>query len=127
MNMRSSAPDGICAYLADTAASVFPHVLEEDVPLSTNRLLFASEEEISGELLLSRCEKLENEKLRDLMVRSAGKLTVYEGGDRILTDDRAPVELLGMKTIDDIIREEVQYYRRILREEGSGALLSAFA
>ena len=47
----------------------------------------------------------------------------YEGGNRILTDDRAPVELLGMRMIDDLIREEVEYYREVYKEGGLSALL----
>lgn len=34
--------------------------------------------------------------------------------DRILTDDKAPVELLGMKVLDEIIGEELDYYRNYI-------------
>ena len=43
-----------------------------------------------------------------------------------MTDDRAPVELLSMRAIDAIIREEVAYYKRIYRERGLKGLLEAF-
>ncbi|OQA23582.1 MAG: hypothetical protein BWY61_01413 [Firmicutes bacterium ADurb.Bin354] len=46
-----------------------------------------------------------------------------EKGDRIFTDDKAPVELLGMKTIDTIIRDEVGYYKDVFREEGLSGLI----
>ena len=39
------------------------------------------------------------------------KLTRYEGGDLILTDDKAPVELLGMRVIDEMISEQLAYYK----------------
>ena len=42
----------------------------------------------------------------------------YEPGDRILTDDKAPVELLSMKAIDGIIQDEVAYYKDIYETEG---------
>ena len=35
----------------------------------------------------------------------------YEGQDRILTDDKAPVELLGMEVLDEIIGNELDYYK----------------
>ena len=38
-------------------------------------------------------------------------MTEYQGEDRILTDDKAPVELLGMKVLDEIIQDELDYYR----------------
>jgi hypothetical protein len=50
-------------------------------------------------------------------------LTAYEGGDLILTDDKAPVELLGMSVIDDLIGEETDYYRSVYEEGGITALL----
>ena len=42
-----------------------------------------------------------------------------------LTDDKAPVELLGMKALDGIIREELQYYKEIYRREGFDGLQKA--
>ncbi|WP_236024353.1 spermidine synthase [Bifidobacterium pluvialisilvae] len=43
----------------------------------------------------------------------------------ILTDDKAPVELLGMKAIDQLIAEQAGPYRTILREQGIQGLLKA--
>ena len=39
------------------------------------------------------------------------KLTPYEGGSCILTDDKAPVEVLGMRVLDELIAGELDYYR----------------
>lgn len=47
----------------------------------------------------------------------------YENGDKILTDDKAPVELLGMNVIDDIISEELVYYRKEFEEKGISGLM----
>ena len=43
----------------------------------------------------------------------------------ILTDDKAPVELLGMEVIDILIDEEIGYYKDIFREEGLSGLIEA--
>ena len=40
-----------------------------------------------------------------------------------MTDDKAPVELLGMKQIDLIIKDEVSYYKKIYKEKGIKGLL----
>jgi hypothetical protein len=53
------------------------------------------------------------------------KLEVYTPGNYILTDDKSPVELLGMRIIDDIIQEELEYYRKLLREKGLKGLLES--
>ena len=50
----------------------------------------------------------------------------YVGGERILTDDQAPVEVLGMRAIDGLIQAELQYYQKIYREEGLKGLLAQF-
>ena len=42
-----------------------------------------------------------------------------------MTDDRAPVELLGMQVIDDLIRDEVMWYRRIYEEYGIEGVLGS--
>ena len=40
-----------------------------------------------------------------------------------MTDDRAPVELLGMKVIDELIKDEVAYYKEIYNEKGIKGLI----
>lgn len=42
----------------------------------------------------------------------------YVPGEYFMTDDKAPVELLGMQVIDQLIREEVAYYKWIYEEQG---------
>ncbi len=42
-----------------------------------------------------------------------------------MTDDRAPVELLGIRVIDDLIRQEVSYYRELYDREGIGGIRRA--
>ena len=48
---------------------------------------------------------------------------MYVPGDYRMTDDKAPVELLGMRVIDDLIADEVTYYKGIYEEEGLQGLL----
>ena len=52
------------------------------------------------------------------MQEVASNLTEYQKGNYILTDDQAPVELLGMQVIDELIKDEVQYYKRYLIKNG---------
>ncbi len=65
----------------------------------------------------------DDEELKSMMETVDAGLTEYRAGDRILTDDRAPVELLGMKAIDRIIRDEVSYYKEIYRTYGIKGLM----
>ena len=64
-----------------------------------------------------------DEALKGMMTRVLGGLDRYEGGSRIMTDDKAPVELLGMRVIDDLIKDEVAYYKDIYKNEGIKGLM----
>ena len=132
MNMRGQEEGNINQYLSDTIAEVFGNVYTVDVAGGTNRELFASD---SGEVLARADRNIESlktkaaggeereEELADMMVRVRENLIPYEKGDYLLTDDKAPVELLGMRVIDDLIGDEVQYYKGIYEEEGIEGLL----
>ena len=118
MNMRGDREDSINWYLADTISTVFSEVYTVDVTGGTNRELFASN---SPDMLetLSRCRELcEDPALRGMMERVERRLAPYTAGERIMTDDKAPVELLSMRVIDQLIRGEVAYYKQIYEEQG---------
>lgn len=42
-----------------------------------------------------------------------------------MSDDKAPVELLGMQVIDELIRDEVALYKQIYEEKGIKGVLDA--
>lgn len=126
MNMRGREEGNINQYLADTIASVFGQVYTVDVAGSTNRELFASDNEAMLANLEASRELLADEKLSAMMERASAGLERYVPGEYILTDDKAPVELLGMRVIDDLIGDEVAYYKRIYEERGLRGLFEAF-
>ncbi len=122
MNMRGQEDDdgdSITDYLADTIASEFEEVRTVDIPYTTNRALFASPKE-SG--LIRRIKEGASGETNPVLIAQMTKVVQetkpYHPGKRILTDDRAPVELLGMQIIDQIIREELDYYKREYGIEG---------
>lgn len=123
MNMRGSGEGNINQYLSDTIASVFDTVYTVDVKGSTNRELFASNDPQMLETLTAQTASVENEQLRELLTKVAGSCEQYVAGDYIMTDDQAPVELLGMRVIDQVIGEEVAYYKGIYEREGISGLL----
>ena len=121
MNMKSQKEGNINEYLSDTIASVFPCVYTADVAGSSNRELFAFSDTAAYDRL-SQAEKMENELGRHLK-NVQTELTEYYGGKRILTDDQAPVELLGMRVIDELIQEELGYYKELFKEKGIQGIL----
>lgn len=123
MNMKGHREGDINEHLADTISSVFDNVYTVDVDYYTNRELFAS----SGDKMISNLEKnigmVTDEEFRDSLENTSENLVSYEAGNYIMTDDKAPVELLGMKVIDDIIKEQVDYYKEIYEREGIQGLI----
>lgn len=126
MNMHSDGKGNINEYLSDTIANVFSQVYTSDVDGYTNRELFASDNPNMLENLTRQTEFLKNEELMALMYKVRGSLTAYQKGDYLFTDDQAPVELLGMRVIDELIQSELGYYKQLYQEEGLSGFLDAF-
>ena len=64
-----------------------------------------------------------NAALMSFMEQASEGFEAYNKGSLLLTDDKAPVELLGMKEIDGLIRDEVGYYRDIYNKYGLQGLM----
>jgi spermidine synthase len=122
MNMRGEE-DSINQYLADTISTVFTQVYTVDVTGGTNRELFASNDPRMLENLSRNRALCADAQLRGLMERVEQNLRPYAAGDRVMTDDRAPVELLSMRVIDDLIRGELERYREIYERDGIRGLI----
>ena len=125
MNMRGGGEGNINQYLADTIASVFDSVYTVDVGGTTNRELFAMDHGDALERLAGHSASLADGSLSAMMERVQKDITAYEAGDYIMTDDKAPVELLGMRVIDELIRDEVAYYKDIYEQQGISGVLES--
>ena len=115
MNMKSDREDSINDYLQDTIASVFSNVYTVEDSSGSNLELFAS---MNGDMIHqfeNSLPEISNFPLREMMKKVNGNLHEVTGKGRILTDDKAPVEVLGMKVIDDLISKELEYYRGIIK------------
>lgn len=123
MNMRGEEEGSINQYLSDTISNVFEYVYTADVAGSTNRELFASNDPEMMHTFLQNKEKLGDEALSDMMDSVYAQMTRYEPGRYLMTDDKAPVEVLGMQVIDDLIQDEVSYYKNIYDAQGIQGLL----
>lgn len=123
MNMRGEEEGNINQYLADTISEVFQEIYTIDVPGTTNRELFASNSGRMTENLSAGIGLLTDLELSEMMQRVSLGLKTYQAGEYRMTDDKAPVELLGMKVIDQLIRDEIGYYKEIFEKEGIRGLL----
>lgn len=126
MNMKTDTEGGINDYLADTISNVFSEVYTVDVKNNTNRELFASDNADILNRLSAGVNVEEDADLKAMMGTVQENIVKYEAGNLILTDDKAPVELLSMKAIDALITDEVDYYKKVYEEEGLQGLLESF-
>ena len=124
MNMRASGEKSINSYLSDTISAVFPSVYTVDVKGYTNRELFALNEDLETDTLNDRLDRIGDPDLKALLKKVCGNLRQYRRGDLLLTDDKAPVELLSMRAIDQIINDELAYYKKLFREKGIKGVLN---
>ncbi|HOO79296.1 MAG TPA: fused MFS/spermidine synthase [Lachnospiraceae bacterium] len=125
MNMNSGQPGGINDYLSDTIASVFSEVYLVDVYYSSNQILFASMNPDMITDFEDKCLQLPQADLSSMMERVDANMIKYEAGNLLLTDDKAPVELLGMNVIDALIQEELGYYKEAFETNGIEGILGS--
>ena len=124
MNMHSDKKGSINHCLSDTISEVFKNVYSVPVTGSTNRELFASDDDDMLKRFYQNTQTLSDELLKEHMQSVQQDLERYESGGNILTDDKAPVELLGMQVIDDLISEQLEHYKKVFEEEGLDGLLN---
>ena len=118
MNMRGEKEGSINQYLSDTICAVFPAVWTADVRHNTNRELFAAVQPGAVDTFGRNVALCADPELKNMLLTVSSGLQACEGGQHIMTDDRAPVELLGMRVIDDLIRDEISWIREVYEREG---------
>ena len=121
LNMVADVKDNINDYLKDTVNRVF-RVVYECPTDGTNCILFASDNEGIFDVFDARIATLTG-PIGSMMGRVRERSRLTEKGNRVLTDDRAPVELLGMKALDAMIREELADLREQFRGKSLAELI----
>lgn len=114
VNMKSGSFTGVPEYLANTVKSIFNKVYRADLTQVTNSLLFVSDDNNMIENYNNNV-KAQINKNHDLYYISKfiGENLVEMTDDTlVLTDDLAPVEILGQKALAEIVKEEVAIARK---------------
>jgi spermidine synthase len=118
LNMRAEEgqENALAAYLSDTIHAVFSSVYTVQVGSSTNAELFASDNSQFLTQFSRRLQRLPADSALSLQMQRVqqGLCSVQQGG-RILTDDKAPVEVLGMQSLDSLITKELSFVRDAFR------------
>ncbi len=122
VNMKSGDFTGVPEYLAQTVKTTFSTVYRMDLDVVTNSLLFCSD---NANMLSDFRTNMEREipdghDLFDISRYMADAAVAVDGGPLVFTDDRAPVEPLGQKSLNKIVDQETAYVRRALAENKDG-------
>ena len=116
MNMYSDKEGSIVDYLCGTICEVFDSVyVTPAAGGSGNVELFASNNYEVKETLAVKKETITDPDLKWMINTVYNNLIHLEKNGYILTDDKAPVELLGMKVLDEIIVDELSYYKDLIK------------
>lgn len=111
MNMKSKSKPSINDYLCDTIGSVFDYVYTAPVEGGTNCEVFAFQNSNTLNTFEKNRNALTEYTLSEMMETVSQSMKYRKSGNLLLTDDKAPVELLGMQVLDEIIADELDYYR----------------
>lgn len=121
INMRSEKSTEIVDYLTETLKSNMNKVYKYNVPNTTNTLVFSSDSEEMARNLEENTSALpENNPLIRIAGNVKNNLKEVTSDSHILTDDLAPVEVLGQKVLDDIVAGSLQDLKRQMGVSGGG-------
>lgn len=116
MNMFTSDEGGINDYIIGTVSNVFENVYT--VRAGDNLVLFASNDFDCKLRLEEKLDSIEDIRLRSFMSRVQRDCEAVEKSDYILTDDKAPVELLSMRALDEMVSEELDDMKKMIEGKG---------
>ena len=117
INMKSGEYKGVPEYLSNTVKSVFNKVYKVDLKEVTNSLLFISDDtEIKSNYTKNIGSLINNNHdLYNISRYVEESLTEMTEASLILTDDLAPVEIMGQKALNEIVNDEMDLIRSELK------------
>ena len=119
INMRSDQNTEITEYLTQTVKSVMKKVYKYDLTDGTNTIVFASDDE-SCEINYRANIGIMNgtSPLKNISATVSKNLREVTESGLVFTDEVAPVEMLGQKVLDDIVKKELDYYKERIKSKG---------
>lgn len=116
LNMFSNEDGNLNDYIIGSLANVYPHIYS--IKTSTNEVVFATKNSNiinnfrKNRILLNDFKgKYKNsfDYIETYLKEKDGKTLMEKG--YVLTDDKSPVELLGMKLLDNLIQKELEFFK----------------
>ena len=123
INMWSTRKGSISSALCDTAYGVFDNLYCLQINASSGAEVFATKNKEVDFIDKVKGVYVEDMNLQTVFNKMKANLKVYEDSGIRLYDDTADVEMRSIWALDEMIQSELEYYRKILKEEGIRGLL----
>ena len=124
INMWSDKQGSISSALCDTAYGVFDNLYCFKIDSSSGAEVFATKNKERNFIQEVKEVHSEKDELQKVFNRLQVHLGKYEDTGIRLYDDTADVEMRSLYALDEIIQNELEYYREILKNEGLQGLLN---
>ncbi len=123
INMRSQNTTEITDYLTQTLKSNMNKVYKYDISGITNTLVYSSDDIDCLQYLKDNTSRLDQDSpLARLAANVIENCTEVTEAEYVLTDDLAPVEVLGQKLLNDVVSESLDYFKKEIEGSENGIL-----
>ena len=123
INMWSDKKGSISYALCDTAYGVFNNLYCLKTAGGSGAEVFATKNKEVNFVDQVKGVLVEDQELQNVFNKIKYNLTVYQDTGIRLYDDTADVEMRSIWALDELIQDELEYYREVLKEEGIRGLL----
>ena len=123
INMWSDKKGSISYALCDTAYGVFDNLYCLKTAGGSGAEVFATKNKETNFIDQVKGVLVDDSELQNVFNKIKYNLKVYEDTGIRLYDDTADVEMRSIWALDELIQEELEYYRKVLKEEGIRGLL----
>lgn len=121
INIRSNKANDIADYLTQTVKSEMKKVYRCSVQGSTNTIVFASDDEKCLDSYKANISRIaQDHPLAAIAGNVSGNLQEVRESKLVLTDEVAPVEIMGQKALDEIVSDSINYYKRMVNTSKNG-------
>lgn len=120
INIHSTKDTKLIDYLTQTVKAVMGKVYRSDLDFDTNSLIFASQNKNCLPIFLENSSQIPPDHLLYPVVSYVtNNLREVTQNDQILTDEVAPVEIMGHEVLDELVQVNIDYYRDKLKSVSS--------
>ena len=118
VNMYSDKKESFSVAVCDTAYSIFENLYAYRVGNASGLEVYASKNKEMPLVEKVQSVSVSDSELQKVFYKLGNNLKPYEDSGVRLYDETCDVEMRSMYTLDDMVQEELEYYRNVYKEKG---------